>query len=318
MTICNNICETGEWPTPWTQSLVITLPKKGNLQQCQNYRTISLFSRPSKVMLKIKLNRLKPQADKDHCSRTGRLQSRKEHHRAYFQPENPLWEISPASARPLPCLQRLQEGLRQDLACSFVGNHEEEQRQHLPYPSHQTLLCKATSAVLFNGSIWDWFWTKVGAPLRCLLSPTLFNTYLERIMIIKRQKLKWLRHVSRSSVLAKTILQGTVKGGRRHGRQKQRWKDNIKEWAGLEFKRAVKKWEKWRKLVVKSSVVPQRPAIKGEGESKEMAEHRLETKQLPSKIIQLNLVSAIPSSWQRLSEEAVWAVSHHWVTKWLG
>ena len=36
-TICNKIWRTGEWPTPWTQSLVITLPKKGNLQQCQNY-----------------------------------------------------------------------------------------------------------------------------------------------------------------------------------------------------------------------------------------------------------------------------------------
>ena len=46
------IWQTGEWPTPWTQSLVITLSKKGNLQQCQNYRTISLISHPSKVMLK--------------------------------------------------------------------------------------------------------------------------------------------------------------------------------------------------------------------------------------------------------------------------
>ena len=35
-TICNKIWPTGEWPTPWTQSLVITLHKKGNLQQCQN------------------------------------------------------------------------------------------------------------------------------------------------------------------------------------------------------------------------------------------------------------------------------------------
>ena len=43
-TICNKIWQTGEWPTPWTQSLVITLHKKGNLQQCQNYRTISLIS----------------------------------------------------------------------------------------------------------------------------------------------------------------------------------------------------------------------------------------------------------------------------------
>ena len=29
-TICNKVWQTGEWPTTWTQSLVITLPKKGN------------------------------------------------------------------------------------------------------------------------------------------------------------------------------------------------------------------------------------------------------------------------------------------------
>ena len=62
-TIYNKIWQTGEWPTPWTQSLVIALPKKGNLHQCQNYRTISLISHPSKVMLKIILNRLKSQAE---------------------------------------------------------------------------------------------------------------------------------------------------------------------------------------------------------------------------------------------------------------
>ena len=63
-TICNKIWHTGKWPTPWTQSLVITLPKKGNLQQCQNYGTISLISLTSKVVLKTILNRLKPQAEK--------------------------------------------------------------------------------------------------------------------------------------------------------------------------------------------------------------------------------------------------------------
>ena len=34
------------------------------MQQCQNYQTISLISHPSKVRLKIILNRLKPQAEK--------------------------------------------------------------------------------------------------------------------------------------------------------------------------------------------------------------------------------------------------------------
>ena len=42
-------------------------------------------------------------------------------------------------------------------------------------------------------------------------------------------------HVSRSSGLAKTILQGTVKGERRKGGQRNRWEDNIREWTGLEF-----------------------------------------------------------------------------------
>ena len=44
--------------------MVITLFKKGNLRQCQNYRTIILISHPSKVILKIMLSRLKPQAVK--------------------------------------------------------------------------------------------------------------------------------------------------------------------------------------------------------------------------------------------------------------
>ena len=63
MTICNKFWQTRERLTPWIQSLVITLPKKGNLQQCQNYRKISFISHPSKVMLKIILNRLKRQAE---------------------------------------------------------------------------------------------------------------------------------------------------------------------------------------------------------------------------------------------------------------
>ena len=39
---------------------------------------------------------------------------------------------------------------------------------------------KATCAVLFNSSIGDWFRTTVGARQGCLLSPTLFNTVLEK------------------------------------------------------------------------------------------------------------------------------------------
>ena len=83
------------------------------------------------------------------------------------------------------------------------------------------------------------------------------------LTIVKRRKLQWYGHVSRSSGLAKTIVQGTVKGGRRQGRQRKRWEENIREWTGLEFaksQRAVEIRAKWRKLVAKASVVLQRPS----------------------------------------------------------
>ena len=46
----------------WSQSIVIPLPKKGNLKQGQNYPTISLISHPSKIMLQFTLNQLKVKA----------------------------------------------------------------------------------------------------------------------------------------------------------------------------------------------------------------------------------------------------------------
>ena len=69
---------------------------------------------------------------------------------------------------------------------------------------------------------------------------------------VKRCKLQWYGHLACLSGLTKTILQGTVKGERRQGRQRKRWEDNIREWTGLEFgksQRSVEDREKWRKLV---------------------------------------------------------------------
>ena len=64
------------------------------------------------------------------------------------------------------------------------------------------------------------------------------------------QVTKWYGHVSRSSDLAKIILQGTVKDGRRC------------EEATLgngQAQRAIENRENWRKMFVKLSVVPKRP-----------------------------------------------------------
>ena len=65
------------------------------------------------------------------------------------------------------------------MAGSLMGHHAEV--QYLCKSSSQ-LYGKATSAVQMNGSIGEWFRTTVGVRQGCLLSPTLFNIFLERIM----------------------------------------------------------------------------------------------------------------------------------------
>ena len=80
--------------------------------------------------------------------------------------------------------------------------------------------------------------------------------------LVKKRKLKWFGYISRSSSLAKTILQDTVQGKRRNGRQNKRWEDSIKEWTGMDFASSTKATEdktRWKGVVVKSSVVPKRP-----------------------------------------------------------
>ena len=182
LNICNKIWQTGEWPTPWTQSLVITLPKKGNLLQCQNYRTIKLISHASKVILKILLNRLAPQVETIIAEE-----------QAGFRPGRSTTEQI-FSLRIL-CERYLQH--QQDLFHVFVDFKKAFDRVwHAALWSTmklyninanlikviENLYSKATSAVYYNGSVGEWFRTTVGVRQGYLLSPTLFSIFLKRIM----------------------------------------------------------------------------------------------------------------------------------------
>ena len=129
-------------------------------------------------MLKVILNRLKLQVEKIYHWRTGRLQSRKEHHRADLQPKNPLWEIHPTPARPLPCLHSFKKALERVCQAVLWAT----MKKHNIHANHIRIIKhfsdKATSAILFNSSIGDWFQTTTGVWHGCVLSPTLFNIHL--------------------------------------------------------------------------------------------------------------------------------------------
>jgi hypothetical protein len=79
--------------------------------------------------------------------------------------------------------------------------------------------------------------------------------YEELLATVKKKKLKWYGHVTRGSGLSKTILQGTVQGKRRRGRQKKRWTDNIVEWTGKNFaatQSLARDRHRWNQLVQRS------------------------------------------------------------------
>ena len=75
--------------------------------------------------------------------------------------------------------------------------------------------------------------------------------------MVKKWKLRWYGHISRSPGMGKKILQGTVNGARRRGRQKKRWEDNIKKWIG----RRQGKVERYRYNIIDSA--PTAVKVKG-------------------------------------------------------
>ena len=166
----------------WTQSLVITLPKKGNLQLCQNYRAISLISHPSNVMLKIILNRLQPQtediiAEEQTGFRAGRSTTEQIFNlrilcKKYLQHQQNLYHVFIDFKKAFDRVwhKALWATIRKyNINASIIRAIE-------------NLYDKAQNAVLFSGSTGEWFRTIVGVRQGCLLSPTIFNIFQERTM----------------------------------------------------------------------------------------------------------------------------------------
>ena len=87
-TICNKIWQTGEWPTPWTQChhtsqerQPAAVPELPNSKPHQS---------PKQSHAEDHTEQIEATSGEDHRRRTGRLQSRKEYHRADFQPTHSL------------------------------------------------------------------------------------------------------------------------------------------------------------------------------------------------------------------------------------
>src|SRR5688572_2568112 len=61
--LCMEVYSTVIWPDDFTKSAMIPIPKKANAVECSDYRTVSLISHASKILLQIINNRIQAKAD---------------------------------------------------------------------------------------------------------------------------------------------------------------------------------------------------------------------------------------------------------------
>ena len=180
--VCQQIWKTQQWPQKWRRSVFILVSKKGNAKECSNYHTITLISYVSKVMFKILQARIQQYMthelpDVQAGFRKGR---RNRDQTAYIR-----WIIKKAQA-----FQKNIYYFFIDYAKAFdCVDHSKPWNipQEIGIPDHLTCLLRNLYAgqeatVRTGHGTTDWFQIRKGICQGCILSPCLFNFYVEYIM----------------------------------------------------------------------------------------------------------------------------------------
>jgi hypothetical protein len=181
--ICNRIWNRREWPSDWTKAIFVMVPKTGDLKDCKNYRTISLLSHASKVLLRIINNRMRQYSERELPEE-----------QAGFRPGRGTRDM-------LVILQLLIEKTNAmsntDLYMVFIDYTKAFDRVSHPrlldvmlsmgIPKHlvaliQELYIHQTASVRWEQELSDWFGIGKGTRQGCNISPVEFNLYAEDIM----------------------------------------------------------------------------------------------------------------------------------------
>jgi hypothetical protein len=180
--LCKVIWRDEEWPRDWSRAVFIPLPKKGNLKECCNYRTISLITHASKVMLKIILNRMKGKLEQEiSITQAGFREGRgtRDH---IVNIRNIIEKCKTHKLSLYMCF------IDYSKAFDCVSHNEMwETMLRMGFPKHlidlvSKLYEDQESAVRTSNGNTDWFKIERGVRQGCILSPSFFNVYAEEIM----------------------------------------------------------------------------------------------------------------------------------------
>ena len=176
------IWETGKWPKDWTQSTFVPIFKKGDPTVCANYRTISLISHASKVILKVILERIRDKAEFEQSEEQAGFRPNRGTH-------SHLCSLRLITERP--------RARRQPLYLCFIDfekafdtvSHKRlwSEMMNMGFAPHLISLIKSLyenqkSNIRLANSRSDFFAVLRGVRQGCSLSPYLFNIMAEVLM----------------------------------------------------------------------------------------------------------------------------------------
>ena len=175
----NRIYETGEFPDDFLTSVFVPVPKTSNADQCEQYRTISLSTHASKILLHIIKERITPLIEKHLIeSQFGFRKGR-------------------GTREAINVLRTMGERMMQrqkDLCIAFIDytkafdkvNHKKliDIMKFIGVPFHETRLIanlywKQCAKVRYEGGLTREIEIRKGVRQGCVLSPILFNLYSE-------------------------------------------------------------------------------------------------------------------------------------------
>ena len=180
--ICTEVWQSGIWPEEWTHSVFFPIHKKGDILQCNNYRTIALVSHASKVLLKVILERIKT-----------KLETEIAQEQAGFRPKRGTRDQI-TNLRII--LEKAKERNQPLYFCFIDFTKAFDMVQHdqlwmimleMGFPPHlvqlmRNLYSQQRAAVRVANLVSTWFKVKKGVRQGCNLSPCLFNILAEHVM----------------------------------------------------------------------------------------------------------------------------------------